>query len=284
MAVGSWTGGPDGAMTSSAGWIAGLAIFFVPFALRGLGGGDVKLLAALGAWVGPTDVIWVALYTGIAGGLLALAIALANGYLRTALRQHWAADRALAGGGRDRHARVDAGAKRRPQTGIRTAHPVRNCGDDMAALTRFRKLSGERGSQIIEAALVLPLLLLVVLGILDFGMLFWRYESVTNAAREGARVAILPGYSTTDVENRVEQYLTDAGLAADAGHDGRGSGRRGRRRRHLHHDDGRHGVVSARLSFLVGALVGYFGGTSLTSTSLNATSMMRYEGGALACP
>ena len=66
-------GWPEGAMTSSAGWIAGLAIFFVPFALRGLGGGDVKLLAALGAWVGPTDVIWVALYTGIVGGLLALS-------------------------------------------------------------------------------------------------------------------------------------------------------------------------------------------------------------------
>src|SRR5688500_1679166 len=61
LAVASWTDGTAGAMTSSAGWIAGLAIFFVPFALRGLGGGDVKLLAALGAWVGPTDVIWVAL-------------------------------------------------------------------------------------------------------------------------------------------------------------------------------------------------------------------------------
>ena len=57
MATSAWTGGPEAAMTSSAGWIAGFAIFFVPFALRGLGGGDVKLLAALGAWVGPTDVI-----------------------------------------------------------------------------------------------------------------------------------------------------------------------------------------------------------------------------------
>jgi prepilin peptidase CpaA len=98
IAVGSWTGGPDGAMTSSAGWLAGLAIFFVPFALRGLGGGDVKLLAALGAWVGPTDVVWVALYTGIAGGFLALGTALANGYLRTAfanirrLIAHWRAE------------------------------------------------------------------------------------------------------------------------------------------------------------------------------------------------
>jgi|SRR5688572_13274917 prepilin peptidase CpaA len=95
IGVGAWTGGPEGAMTSSAGWIAGLAIFFVPFVLRGLGGGDVKLLAALGAWVGPTDVIWVALYAGVAGGLLAVGTALANGYLRTALTNigrliaHW---------------------------------------------------------------------------------------------------------------------------------------------------------------------------------------------------
>jgi len=85
IAVGSWTGGAAGAMTSSAGWLAGLAIFFVPFALRGLGGGDIKLLAALGSWVGPTDVIWVALYAGIAGGILALGAAVANNYLRTAL-------------------------------------------------------------------------------------------------------------------------------------------------------------------------------------------------------
>ena len=67
-------------MASSAGWFTGPAIFFVPFALRGLGGGDVKLLAALGAWVGPTDVM-ARPYTGVAGGLLALGTALTNGYL-----------------------------------------------------------------------------------------------------------------------------------------------------------------------------------------------------------
>ena len=153
----------------------------------------------------------------------------------------------------------------------------------MAALRRCRKLNGERGAQIIEAALVLPLLLLVVLGILDFGVLFWRFESVTNAAREGARVAILPGYSTTDVENRVQQYLTDAGLAgtpvttvvAPVGVDvGGGTCIT---------------MTGATVSyphtyFLVGGVMGYFGGTSLTSRALNATSMMRYEGAALACP
>ena len=53
----------------------------------------------------------------------------------------------------------------------------------------------ERGAELIEFALVFPTLLLVMLGIIDFGFLFQRYEVVTNAAREGARVAILPGYS-----------------------------------------------------------------------------------------
>ena len=48
---------------------------------------------------------------------------------------------------------------------------------------------------------MLPLLLLVVLGIAEFGFIFQRYEVVTNAAREGARLAVLPGYTTADVQS-----------------------------------------------------------------------------------
>jgi prepilin peptidase CpaA len=97
IAVSGWNGGVHAATLSAAGWMVGLAIFFLPFALGGLGGGDVKLLAALGAWVGPVDVIWVALYTGVAGGVLAFGTALAAGYLRTAVANirllvgHWRA-------------------------------------------------------------------------------------------------------------------------------------------------------------------------------------------------
>jgi Flp pilus assembly protein TadG len=61
-------------------------------------------------------------------------------------------------------------------------------------------------------ALVLPLLLLVILGIVDFGFLFSRYEVLTNAAREGARIAVLQGYGTADVQSRVCAYLTTGGL------------------------------------------------------------------------
>ena len=83
----------------------------------------------------------------------------------------------------------------------------------MTALTRCRRCRrGEAGSEIIECALALPLVLMVALGIVDFGLLFQQYEVLTNAAHEGARVAVLPGYSNTDVQARVTSYLTEAGL------------------------------------------------------------------------
>jgi Flp pilus assembly protein TadG len=79
----------------------------------------------------------------------------------------------------------------------------------MARVKKFLKrwLSDE-GAELIEYALVLPMLLLVVLGIAEFGFMFMRYEVITNAAREGARIAVLPGYSVTDVQNRVTAYVT----------------------------------------------------------------------------
>jgi hypothetical protein len=75
------------------------------------------------------------------------------------------------------------------------------------------RIRSARGAELVEFALVFPLLLLVVLGIVDFGVLFQRLEVITNAAREGARVAVLPGYSTTDVCNRTVNYLSSGGVA-----------------------------------------------------------------------
>jgi Flp pilus assembly protein TadG len=90
----------------------------------------------------------------------------------------------------------------------------------MAALNRWLKRfrRSESGAEMIEFALTLPLLLLLVLGMIEFGFLFREYEVVTNAAREGARIAILPTYSATptaqqnNARARVNQYLTNAGL------------------------------------------------------------------------
>ena len=46
--------------------------------------------------------------------------------------------------------------------------------------------------------------------------MFQRYEVVTNAAREGARVGVLPDFTATDVQNRVNGYLAASGLTATA--------------------------------------------------------------------
>lgn len=88
----------------------------------------------------------------------------------------------------------------------------------MAQVKRMlRKWNSEDGSNLIEFALVLPMLLLVVLGIAEFGFIFQRLEVVTNAAREGARLAVLPGNytfgtATSDVEARVRLFVTQAGV------------------------------------------------------------------------
>jgi Flp pilus assembly protein TadG len=73
---------------------------------------------------------------------------------------------------------------------------------------------GERGQAIVELALTLPLLMLVVLGVFDFGLMFERFEVVTNAAREGARIAVLPDYvDPHQAELRAESYLNSGGIA-----------------------------------------------------------------------
>lgn len=81
----------------------------------------------------------------------------------------------------------------------------------MATLIPAR-VSNARGQAVIEMALTLPLLLLVVFGIIDFGFMFQRYESVTNAAREGARLGVLPDYTAAEAQNRALDYLRASGL------------------------------------------------------------------------
>jgi Flp pilus assembly protein TadG len=61
-------------------------------------------------------------------------------------------------------------------------------------------------------AVVLPILLLIVMGIVEFGFLFQRYVVLTNAAVEGARVASMPGYLGTDGEARARTYAADGGV------------------------------------------------------------------------
>jgi prepilin peptidase CpaA len=70
-----------GWQNAAFGSLTGLAIFLPFYLLRILGAGDVKLLAAVGTFVGFPGILTVALLTGVSGGVLALLIAMRHGQL-----------------------------------------------------------------------------------------------------------------------------------------------------------------------------------------------------------
>jgi Flp pilus assembly protein TadG len=74
-------------------------------------------------------------------------------------------------------------------------------------MKRMKRFESERGTALMETALTLPLILLVSVGIFEFGRAFQMVQVLTNAAREGARVAVLPGSSVDQVKGRVVDYL-----------------------------------------------------------------------------
>lgn len=73
-----------------------------------------------------------------------------------------------------------------------------------------------RGAELVELALILPILLIIIAGIVDFGFMFQAFMVVNNAAREGARVRILPGYTNADATARVNNYMSASGLTGTA--------------------------------------------------------------------
>jgi Flp pilus assembly protein TadG len=85
----------------------------------------------------------------------------------------------------------------------------------LIAACRRSRLASSRGASLVEMALVMPVLLVMLAGIFDIGFLLNHYAVVTNAAREGARVAAVPGWAADDVEARVNAYLAAAGLPLD---------------------------------------------------------------------
>jgi Flp pilus assembly protein TadG len=71
----------------------------------------------------------------------------------------------------------------------------------------LRRAAGERGAALIETALTLPLLLFVSVSIMEFGRAYQHWQVLTNAAREGARIAVLPNADNGVVTARVRSYI-----------------------------------------------------------------------------
>jgi prepilin peptidase CpaA len=81
VAVSGWLHGWSGVGQSLSGLVLGAVLFGVLGWMGGMGMGDVKLVAAIGAWIGPGQLIVALVITGIAGGIMAVCWAIGGGFL-----------------------------------------------------------------------------------------------------------------------------------------------------------------------------------------------------------
>jgi prepilin peptidase CpaA len=82
IAVSGWLHGWHGIGQSFAGLALGVLIYGFLFWMGGMGAGDVKLCAAIGAWIGPDQLFVALVITGLAGGVMALCWAASGGFLK----------------------------------------------------------------------------------------------------------------------------------------------------------------------------------------------------------
>lgn len=83
-----------------------------------------------------------------------------------------------------------------------------------SASRRVRRLRRQRrGAAAVEFALVAPVLFLLVFGMIEFGRLVMVQQILTNASREGARLAVLDDITVSDVSTTVSTYLTGASVS-----------------------------------------------------------------------
>jgi len=82
----------------------------------------------------------------------------------------------------------------------------------MSIRKSFTRRNKRKSAVVVETAVVLPLLLTILFGIIEFGWTFMVYQSIVNAAREGCRVAVLEGSTDSEISNRVQQYMNMVGI------------------------------------------------------------------------
>lgn len=133
-------------------------------------------------------------------------------------------------------------------------------------MARIRGRGSDRGAAAVEFALVLPLLLLIVFGIVDFGRAYNAQIELTQAAREGVRLAAL---SQPDVVTRTQaaaQPLTPIGVTVTACTAGSTAD----------------AVVKTTYTFTfvtpISAISGLFGSSFGSSLSMSGRAVMRCQG------
>ena len=74
LGFGAWSQGVSGFLWATAGMVVGLATLLPLYSIGGMGAGDVKLMAGVGAWMGPLVTLWAFVTSAVVGGVMALAM------------------------------------------------------------------------------------------------------------------------------------------------------------------------------------------------------------------
>lgn len=80
----------------------------------------------------------------------------------------------------------------------------------------MNRIRNQRGAALLETAITIPLVLLVCVSIFEFGRAYQTWQVLTNAAREGARIAILTDTTDAMVTTAVRDYMTNGQLPQSA--------------------------------------------------------------------
>ncbi len=139
----------------------------------------------------------------------------------------------------------------------------------MKEMPKYPFRRSERGAAVVEFAVVLPILLSFLFGIMEFGRIMMVSHTLNNAARAGARIAVLPGADNASVLNAINQELSGCGLSLDeyelSPSDISGADR----------DDPI--TVTVRINYeSIGLVTGFF--PMFNDTQLEGTVVMRKEG------
>jgi Flp pilus assembly protein TadG len=83
-------------------------------------------------------------------------------------------------------------------------------------MARLERATHRRGLAIVETALILPLLMVLTLGILEFGWCFIKLQQINIAAREGARAGARSGGTNAQVDAAVADFMTRANMGGSS--------------------------------------------------------------------
>ena len=78
---------------------------------------------------------------------------------------------------------------------------------------KMKRIRSEKGAALLEAAITVPIILLISVGIFEFGRAYQTWQVLTNASREGARMAVITGSTDAAVTARVRSYMQAGSLS-----------------------------------------------------------------------